>query len=279
MIDWKNPCASFEQACDELVDVVFSDHKRPSKWRQDSVDHRWFRGMTAFHPRWQKFLAKEMAFFDPGLFVGDRFAAGAFVVPVEDDTGGGSAAAMVSVAPVAGVPRGRGHSWPCIEFARKATVAKYGDGRGFSSVRYFGRQKNGQILDLSLRERRPTLVGDTDLRHLMFAASEAFSMRYEWQILIGREDSASLSMVASREAITEAFKLRDIPDGKTRRSALRNLVASHWRRRSTDAEMRDHVREHLRGQTKFTWHGLTCEVVPPKYDVERIGSKDAEGSR
>ena len=27
------------------------------------------------------------------------------------------------------------------------------------------------------------------------------------------------------------------------------------------------VREHLRGQTKFAWNGLTCEVIPPKYSV------------
>lgn len=50
------------------------------------------------------------------------------------------------------------------------------------------------------------------------------------------------------------------------RSALVHWVEKHWRRRP-DQDVDDpsalvEVRRHLRGEKRFVWNGLSCEVVP-----------------
>lgn len=61
------------------------------------------------------------------------------------------------------------------------------------------------------------------------------------------------------------FKLRDIEQGKERRSALRHIVRSHERtyNKNTADELKVFVKKHLRGQTVFNWLGMECRINLP----------------
>jgi hypothetical protein len=110
-------------------------------------------------------------------------------------------------------------------------------------------------------------------RMLSAAMGYRLTMRYEWQAAIGRSDGISVMFPVERAGCSEVFRLRDIPPGKARRSALRNFVEKYARRRpgAKDQEADTAVRRHLRGEAKFEWNGLRVELVPPAYDVALLG--------
>ena len=110
-----------------------------------------------------------------------------------------------------------------------------------------------------------------------FMSSYRMTMRYEWQIGIGRQDGGSVLIPIDRAGCSEAFRLRDIPEGKSRRTALRHFVESHLRRRPGSEEWAGdvEVRRHLRGETKFLWNGLRVELFLFRYDVDDLASDKA----
>ena len=61
--------------------------------------------------------------------------------------------------------------------------------------------------------------------------------------------------------VKELFKMRDIPDGRRRRVALRHWVASHMRRKPTKPDEQVAVREYLRGAKDFSWNGIEGRIV------------------
>ncbi len=69
-----------------------------------------------------------------------------------------------------------------------------------------------------------------------------------------------------------AFRLRDIPEGKKRRDALKHWVREHFRRKRTDHNELVKVCEHLRGADRFTWNGLRCRILPSRIDLERVAA-------
>lgn len=91
-----------------------------------------------------------------------------------------------------------------------------------------------------------------------------FNEQYEWHVDIQRGDSIELSFETDPYGAQEIFRLRDIPDGKKRRAALRNWVTQHWRK-TRDAEVS--VRQHLRGAEEFIWNDLRCVVRPSADDL------------
>lgn len=115
---------------------------------------------------------------------------------------------------------------------------------------------------------------------VQIASSIQFNRHYEWHVALGYEDGPTLTFPTTPTGSREVFRLRDIPNGKSRRSALQNWVTEHWRRPApvdeNDATIL--VREHLRGALKFTWNGLRCTITPSQYDVNR-NTKLAEDRR
>ena len=91
----------------------------------------------------------------------------------------------------------------------------------------------------------------------------AFSNRYDWFIEFGYKDGATLSFPCTPEHCKDVFKMRDVPDGKSRRAALKNWVASH-KRKVGDSQV--DVRKHLRGSYNFNYDGLFCKIHPSEYD-------------
>lgn len=115
------------------------------------------------------------------------------------------------------------------------------------------------------------------LREVEFACAIAFARRYDWRVCLGYEDSVAISFVTDPIGAREVFRLRDVPEGRPRRAALRHWVEQHWRKKR-DGD-KTWVRSHLRGAMSFTWNGLRCRVVPSEYDLERLRLQDAAVER
>jgi hypothetical protein len=93
--------------------------------------------------------------------------------------------------------------------------------------------------------------------------------RYQWTVRFrAQPDKLAVSIDTDPEGAREAFRLRDIPNGTSRRAALRNWVTAHTRRRRGGAD-RQLVLAHLRGETRFAWNGLECELIPSAFDREK----------
>lgn len=108
---------------------------------------------------------------------------------------------------------------------------------------------------------------DLQLR-LSVATQIQFERRYLWRAVLGYPGTASISLHTTPEGSKALFKLRDVPDGKERRAALRNWVTEHWRKKAADPAESVRVREHLRGATDFSWRGLSVRLIPAPYEVE-----------
>jgi len=76
----------------------------------------------------------------------------------------------------------------------------------------------------------------------------------------------SLTLLTDPTGVKEFWKLRDIPEGKRRRSALMHWVEMHWRQSRNDPDVEVFVRKHLRGQASLTQGRFQAEIVPSKQD-------------
>lgn len=108
---------------------------------------------------------------------------------------------------------------------------------------------------------------------IKIAHSVAFTRQYEWRVVIGFEGSPSISFSTDPVGAREVFRLRDIPEGRQRRAALRHWVSEHWRRKRVDPREEAKVRAHLRGATEFAWNGLQCSIQPSAYDLKRANQE------
>jgi len=106
--------------------------------------------------------------------------------------------------------------------------------------------------------------------NIKMSISMAFTRRYFWRVLIGYEGSPGISFSTDPSGVREVFRLRDIPEGRGRREALRHWVRDHWRRVRKDTGDTAHVRRHLRGAERFVWNGMRCEIYPSDFDVDQL---------
>jgi hypothetical protein len=110
--------------------------------------------------------------------------------------------------------------------------------------------------------------GDSTEFQLRIMLGIAFTRYYEWTVTIGRPDGMKVLLVTDPIGARAAFKLREIPEVKTRRDALRNWVREHWRKNRPGHDD-IHVRQHLRGAQEFDWADLHCQITPSRYDIKK----------
>jgi hypothetical protein len=105
---------------------------------------------------------------------------------------------------------------------------------------------------------------------VLLAHGVAMRREYLWSVLLGERGAPRARYVTDPVGVREAFRLRDIPDGKQRRTALRHWVRDHWRRRGRESEA-DHrwILAHMRGAEEFSWSGLQCRIEPSRQDERR----------
>jgi hypothetical protein len=178
------------------------------------------------------------------------------------------------------------------EWARKlallprATVRALGSSGGFQAVdlRYARIKPDGRV-----NHGLPTTLVDTPLPGLLprgrgyrewFPLSSALApndgdfvtypdvvdlgwrfLDGNWSVSFAAGIGPSVRVPACADSVAGLFALRDRPEGRTRRQALRHWVRAHSRR-LPDARECD-VTGHLRGAEEFDWFGLRCRVVPP----------------
>jgi hypothetical protein len=108
---------------------------------------------------------------------------------------------------------------------------------------------------------------DEEMQSVTLAGGLALRRRYHWSVLLGENGSPRARFITDLTGAREAFRLRDLPDGKMRRAALRHWVREHWRKRREPSEgERLWVKQHLRGATSFVWNGLRCEMQAPTFE-------------
>lgn len=297
MIDFSKPCESFEQACAEFISLITTP-----QWRQTGNDRRFstasLRRLTPLGSggRWHRYLVHDFQYFSDLQSQWEAFGEVFPGVDIGFVYGSTEREDMLFAYRFRSVLNGknlRGRVFP-IRYATQYLGEEWladlgGDGEVRINHDFIGTDKaTGTVVRVdTFRRKKPQAYGlglpSTDAAGNLFltACSVAFSLRYEWLVVIGAEDNASILVPVERMACKELFRLRDIPEGKARRAALLHFVTQHWKRSRSQAPAEDpavFVREHLRGQTKFTWNGLTCEVIPPKYDVERLAAAKAGAS-
>lgn len=106
----------------------------------------------------------------------------------------------------------------------------------------------------------------------------ALSLRYQWTVWLGHKDGPRVRLLSDPTGAREVFRLRDIPQGRERRAALRNWVTDHWRKSRKAEDDAAWVARHLRGAMDFDWNGLRCRIQPPDFDVEKIHKAAESGS-
>lgn len=108
------------------------------------------------------------------------------------------------------------------------------------------------------------------------AMARQFARRYQWRVLFRDHPrgTASLSLLTDPKGALAAFKLRDKPKSAARRPALKHWVRKHWRQ-NRGGNSESLVKAHLRGETKFTFEGMECLILPSPYDVEQVRKGEA----
>jgi hypothetical protein len=90
-----------------------------------------------------------------------------------------------------------------------------------------------------------------------------------WHVSLGYEGMPMLKLDTDPQGARAVFRLRDIPEGRQRRTALKHWVTEHWRSTPATNDKSIKVGEYLRGAEKFTWNGLRCIVTPSLADLHR----------
>lgn len=93
----------------------------------------------------------------------------------------------------------------------------------------------------------------------------------EWRVSLGYEGHPKVSFATDPHGAAEVFRLRDVPEGRSRRAALRGWVREHWRQKRDGALAA--IPAHLRGAQRFSWNGLACVIQPSKDDLDLVAMR------
>jgi hypothetical protein len=155
------------------------------------------------------------------------------------------------------------------------------DHLGYAAGRWW--PENACWTHASIDRRSPVRFNTFKLQELVMVAQLSINAQRDadagWRVLLGWDGYPRITFVTDAAGVREVFRLRDIPDGKARRIALRHWVTSHWRK-TQDEDVDHKVRAHLRGATEFRWNGLSCKIIPSIEDrqtnTERLGLRAPE---
>lgn len=94
--------------------------------------------------------------------------------------------------------------------------------------------------------------------------------RYDWHVAFGFADHGPRVIFPTNPSGCLAlFRSRNLGSGEKRRAALRHWVTNHYRQIGADNTNLSYIRDHLRGNTRFIWNGLDCELLVSEFDLEK----------
>jgi hypothetical protein len=174
-----------------------------------------------------------------------------------------------------------GETWK--EFAIKTSVLK-DDGTLSSERRRFTYVQNGMCVPVieDTRHRESLLRSVAESTGIGFSfkqkqqskddyvigwQAQVFSglMKKRWTTAL-EQSGIALSLITQCGTLKEMFRLREKPEGRTRREALLHLVRGHWRT-SPKTQDRIEVERYLRGATEFEWFGLQATISTNNCDL------------
>lgn len=153
----------------------------------------------------------------------------------------------------------RAHVWP--------------DRRATTTVEFFGVQPDETLVPLTNIGVRALPMPDDKHLLIRIVAGMQLHMEYCWTVDLRASDrpGPKIRIPTTPVGARQLLALRDIPDGRARRTALRHWVQEHGRRLPGKPDEFTDVRSHLRGATPFAWDGLQGVVRPSPHDLRLLG--------
>lgn len=109
------------------------------------------------------------------------------------------------------------------------------------------------------------------------ASIAEWGRRLCWHIQLRMPQSPALLAATDPIGVRALLRMRDLPEGRTRREALRHWVKEHWRQNRHDPSIEHQVREHLRGADRCDWFGLQCQILPSEMDKGKLEMSRLKG--
>lgn len=101
----------------------------------------------------------------------------------------------------------------------------------------------------------------------------ALSLFYEWSVYIKEKDNLGFVIPINPEILREIYNTSMMKFES--RKAMLHFVKEHYRRRVArpDEEYSIFVNRYLRGENKFDFRGFYAEIIPPKYELNRVKTR------
>lgn len=111
------------------------------------------------------------------------------------------------------------------------------------------------------------------VRGIAMAYNIALSMYYEWCIYIKDNNSIGFTIPIEPLILSDIFKTSMLKFENKKR--MIHFVREHYRRKvaNPNEDYSVFIQRYLRGEHKFTHNGFTTEIIPPRYDLNRVNSK------
>lgn len=108
---------------------------------------------------------------------------------------------------------------------------------------------------------------------IQMAYQIALTMYYEWCIYIKEYDNVGFIIPIEPQILSEIYKtaLLNFDDKKR----MLHFVKEHYRRKivNPNEDYSVFVNKYLRGENKFNYRNFYTEIIPPKYDLNRIKTR------
>jgi hypothetical protein len=145
-----------------------------------------------------------------------------------------------------------------------------GEGRGYGQRMIYG-SPDGHHWRSTSSGFEPSLSRDEQWQtYIQIAHGIAFTREFFWSVRLGWVGYPTIRIPTDPVGAREVFRLRDIPEGRQRRAALKHWVTEHWRQNRHEPAEDVKVRQHIRGHERFVWNGLVCEIAPSVVDMQRL---------
>lgn len=111
------------------------------------------------------------------------------------------------------------------------------------------------------------------IKSILIAYQIAMTMYYEWCIYIKEHDNIGLIIPIEPSILSEIYKTSILNFEDKKR--MLHFVCEHYRRKiaNPNEDYYIFVHKYLRGDYKFNYRNFYTEIIPPKYDLDRIKTR------